>query len=81
MVGGRRPARRLQACALLSLDDRTLADIGLRRAEVAAVVSGQLPPCQLTAHGPMGPGEGRPLPREASPPAQPLAPAHQDAAA
>src|SRR4029453_16630770 len=34
--------------ALLSLDDRRLADIGLRRAEVAAVANGQLPLGQLT---------------------------------
>jgi uncharacterized protein YjiS (DUF1127 family) len=46
--GSGRPGRRADVRALLSLDDRMLADIGLRRAEVAAVANGQLPLGQLT---------------------------------
>ena len=37
--------------ALLSLDDRILADIGLRRAEVAAAANGQLLLSQVTLRG------------------------------
>lgn len=53
------PARRSDARALLSLDDRLLADIGLRRAELAAVVSCQLAFDQLTVHGPIGSNDRR----------------------
>jgi Domain of unknown function (DUF1127) len=48
--------------ALLSLDDRTLADIGLRRAEVAAAASGQVPLSQLTLRGQVGPSDAQPVP-------------------
>jgi uncharacterized protein YjiS (DUF1127 family) len=53
--GSGRPARRADVGALLGLDDRMLADIGLRRAEVAAVANGQLPLSQLTDRGLSGP--------------------------
>lgn len=55
---------RADLSALLSLDDRLLADIGLRRAEVAAAASGQLPRNQLALRGPIDPGTVRPLPSE-----------------
>ncbi len=60
-----RPARCPDVGALLGLDDRILADIGLRRAEVAAAASGQLPLSQLTVHRP---GDGLPLPTGPTPP-------------
>jgi Domain of unknown function (DUF1127) len=66
MSGDGRAARRPDVRALLGLDDRILADIGLRRAEVAAAASGQLPLSQLAVHGP---SDGQPLPTEPTAPA------------
>ncbi len=65
---GRRPmaGRRGDLHALLSLDDRLLADIGLRRAEVQAVASGQVPLSQLSLRGQVGPSVARPVPSERS---------------
>ena len=65
---GRPPVRgqRRQLHALLSLDDRILADIGVRRAELAAVASGQVPLSQLTLRGQAGRTEARLAARERS---------------
>ena len=86
LTARRRAARRADVRALLSLDDRMLADIGLRRTEVAVVASGQLPLDQLTLEGPIGPNDRRPPPLEAAPdltpaPDLPPAPEHWDEAA
>ncbi len=80
LTAWRRPARRRGVRALLSLDDRMLADIGLRRTELAAVASGQLPLEQLTVRGPIGSNDGQPPPFVPAPAPSP-APEHWDAAA
>jgi uncharacterized protein YjiS (DUF1127 family) len=75
-----RPGRGAGMGGLLSLDDRLLADIGLRRAELAAVASGLLPLDQLALQGPLDPGDGR-SPRAPAALAPSPAPERWDAAA
>ncbi len=67
----RRPirGRRGDLHALLSLDDRILADIGLRRAEVAAAASGQLLLSQVTLRGQVGRSEAQLVAGEGAAPA------------
>ena len=71
MIAKRRRAGRVDVRTLLSLDDRTLADIGVRRVELAAVANGHLPLDQLTVQGPIGPTEGQPPAADPIPPTPP----------